>query len=78
MKDRAGAPPQGRPEQRRWIVCGTALLIAAMIASTAHDLWTSHHEAQRQAEEEIVVLARVLARASGHGEVLWKHERRTL
>jgi cob(I)alamin adenosyltransferase len=26
----------------------------------------------------LFVLARVLARASGHGEVLWKHERRTL
>ena len=25
----------------------------------------------------LFVLARVLARASGHGEVLWKHERRT-
>src|SRR5690349_18909643 len=52
---RPGASP------RRWILLASALFIAAMVASTAHGLWTSHLEAQRQAEQEIVVLARVLA-----------------
>jgi signal transduction histidine kinase/CheY-like chemotaxis protein len=47
--------------QRRWIVGASALFIAAMIVSTAHGLWTSHREAQRQAEQEILVLSRVLA-----------------
>lgn len=44
----------------------------------------SHHEAVRpeairylnRLSDLLFVLARVLARASGHGEVLWKHERR--
>ena len=57
------APPTDRQRQlrRRWIIGASALFIAAMIASTAHDLWTSRRETQRQAEQEIVVLARVLA-----------------
>ncbi|MFL6593136.1 MAG: cob(I)yrinic acid a,c-diamide adenosyltransferase [Luteimonas sp.] len=45
----------------------------------------SHHESVRpeaigylnRLSDLLFVLARVLARASGHGEVLWKHERRT-
>ncbi len=44
----------------------------------------SHHDAVRpeairylnRLSDLLFVLARVLARASGHGEVLWKHERR--
>lgn len=45
----------------------------------------SHHDAVRpqairylnRLSDLLFVLARVLARASGHGEVLWHHERRT-
>ncbi|MCR6663060.1 MAG: cob(I)yrinic acid a,c-diamide adenosyltransferase [Luteimonas sp.] len=45
----------------------------------------SHHDAVRpqairylnRLSDLLFVLARVLARASGHGEVLWQHERRT-
>ncbi len=45
----------------------------------------SHHDAVRpqairylnRLSDLLFVLARVLARASGHGEVLWNHERRT-
>ncbi len=47
--------------RRRWIVVASGLFVAAMIASTAHDLWSSRREAQRQAEQEIGALARVLA-----------------
>ena len=47
--------------RRRWIIGASALFVAAMIGSAAHDLWTSRREAERQAEQEIVVLARVLA-----------------
>jgi cob(I)alamin adenosyltransferase len=44
----------------------------------------SHHDAVRpeairylnRLSDLLFVLARVLARASGHGEVLWRHERR--
>jgi len=44
----------------------------------------SHHDAVRseairylnRLSDLLFVLARVLARASGHGEVLWQHERR--
>jgi cob(I)alamin adenosyltransferase len=44
----------------------------------------SHHDAVRpeairylnRLSDLLFVLARVLARASGHGEVIWKHERR--
>ena len=44
----------------------------------------SHHDAVRpeairylnRLSDLLFVLARVLARASGHGEVLWNHERR--
>jgi signal transduction histidine kinase/ActR/RegA family two-component response regulator len=57
------APPPDRQSQvrRRWIGGASALFIAAMIASTGHDLWTSRAEARRQAEQEVVVLGRVLA-----------------
>jgi PAS domain S-box-containing protein len=55
------APPDTYATRRRWIVGASALFIAAMLASTGHDLWTSRREAERQAEREIVVLARVLA-----------------
>ena len=47
--------------RRRWIIGASTLFIAAMVASAAHDLWTSRNEAERQAEQEIVVLARVIA-----------------
>ncbi|WP_280151576.1 ATP-binding protein [Piscinibacter sp. XHJ-5] len=55
-----GADRQGEV-RRRWIIGAMALFITAMIVSAAHDLWTSRREAERQAEQEIVVLARVLA-----------------
>jgi PAS domain S-box-containing protein len=62
MPDETPAVPDRPGEaRRRWLVGASALFIAAMIASTAHDLFTSHAEAERQAEQEMGVLARVLA-----------------
>ena len=48
------------------------------------DAAVAHHDAVRpeairylnRLSDLLFVLARVLARASGHGEVLWNHERR--
>jgi signal transduction histidine kinase/ActR/RegA family two-component response regulator len=57
----AAAPDRQGVARRRWIIGASTLFIATMIGSTAHDLWTSRREAERQAEQEIVVLARVLA-----------------
>jgi signal transduction histidine kinase/ActR/RegA family two-component response regulator len=57
------APASERPGEarRRWMVGASALFIVAMVASTAHDLWVSRRQVERQAEQEIMVLARVLA-----------------
>jgi cob(I)alamin adenosyltransferase len=50
----------------------------AVVALARQD--TVHAEALRylnRLSDLLFVLARVLAHASGHGEVLWQHERRT-
>ena len=51
-------------------------------ACTRHDPGPGHAERPEairylnRLSDLLFVLARVLARASGHGEVLWQHERR--
>jgi signal transduction histidine kinase/ActR/RegA family two-component response regulator len=62
MPDQPTAVPDKQGDaRRRWLVVAGALFIAAMVASTAHDLFTSHRQAEVQQEQNMLVLARVLA-----------------
>ena len=76
---------------RRFILPGgvasaAALHLARTVARRAEReaVTLSHHDAVRaqtirylnRVSDLLFVIARVLARGAGHGEVLWKHERR--
>ncbi|NML46202.1 response regulator [Ramlibacter sp. G-1-2-2] len=55
------SPERQNELRRRWLGAAGVLFIAAMLASTAHGLWTDRHAMERRASEEMAVLARVLA-----------------